>query len=175
MSQSADQKKFHLGFLWVIKTEVGFVGGLLVTNQLGRPLEFQCTTPVRPNKTQEILYGPTLESFIFSDLIGKTLFERLAVKPDFIVVAQAELLNLRLLVPNPVGCLIGDDDLNKELPDQTRVQIGMQQLRFHAEHSDDYDLIQSKCGKISSDADLSEPLERVKDALMETVKVSTVA
>ncbi|MBT5017340.1 hypothetical protein OAG75_00420 [bacterium] len=175
MSQSADQKKFHLGFLWVIKTEVGFVGGLLVTNQLGRPLEFQCTTPVRPNKTQEILYGPTLQSFIYSDLIGKTLFDRLGVKPDFVVVAQAELLNLRLLISSPVGCLVSDNDSKKELPDQTFVQVGAQQLRFHPEHDDDLELVQSKCGKISNDADLSEPLDRVKDALLETVKVNSVA
>jgi hypothetical protein len=64
MADKAAADKLHLGFLRVISIEAGYVGGLLVTNRIGRPMEFQCTTPVRPNKTQEVLYGPTLESFI---------------------------------------------------------------------------------------------------------------
>ena len=56
-----------LGFLRVLELDGGgFVGGMLVTNQLGRPLEFQCTTPLKPNRTQVILYGPTLAPFIYS-------------------------------------------------------------------------------------------------------------
>lgn len=175
MSQSADQKRFHLGFLWVTKTEFGYLGGLLVTNQLGRPLEFQCTSPVRPNKTQEILYGPTLQSFLFAELIGKTLFDRLGVKPDLIIVSQADLLDLRPLISSVVACLVDRDDSRRDLPDQTRVQMGQQQLRFHPDHPDDLEQVQIRCGKISNDADLSEPLDRVKDALVETVKTSSVA
>lgn len=175
MSTSADQKRFHLGFLWVTKTDFGYVGGLLVTNQMGRPLEFQCTTPVRPNKTQEILYGPTLQAFIYSELIGKTLFDRLSVKPDLIVIAQPELLDLRPLIPAVVGCLIETSDSKKELPDQTFVQVGMQHVRFNAKFNDDADLIASRSNVITADSDLSEPLERVKEALHETLKSSSVA
>lgn len=175
MSQSAESKKLHLGFLWVNQTDLGYVGGLLVTNQLGRPLEFQCTTPVRPNKTQEILYGPTLHSFIFSDLIGKTLSERLSVKPELLIVSQSELLQLRLQISSPVGCLVADHEHHRNLPDQTLLQLGRQQLRFHPDFQDDFDLVQSQSAKISKDADLSEPLERVKEALQETVKSSSVA
>ena len=55
----------HLGFLTVIEcARDGFVGGLLILNQLGRPLEFHCSVPVRPNRAQEILYGPTLCGFL---------------------------------------------------------------------------------------------------------------
>ena len=90
MAQAAP--KAQLGFLGVVNLAgTGFVGGLLVTNQLGRPLEFQCTTPVKPNRTQEILYGPTLNSFVCAELIGKTLFERLQVKPQVIVSDQPEI------------------------------------------------------------------------------------
>ncbi|WP_417850047.1 hypothetical protein [Thalassoglobus sp.] len=175
MSQPADQKKFHLGFLWVVQTDLGYVGGLLVTNQLGRPLEFQCTTPIRPNKTQEILYGPTLEPFVYSELIGKTLFERLKVQPELVIISQDELIDLRMAIPVPVGCLVSKNDPQQDLPDQTRIQLGMQQLRFHRDYAGDQDLLEQKCARISSDADLAEPLERVKDALLETVKSNAVA
>ena len=42
-----------LGFLTALEDDQGgFLGGYLVTNQRGRPLEFQCTTVVRPNRSQ---------------------------------------------------------------------------------------------------------------------------
>lgn len=175
MTQSTDQQRFHLGFLWVVHTDLGYVGGLLVTNHLGRPLEFQCTAPVRPNKTQEILYGPTLQPFIYSELIGKTLFERVKVQPELIIISQVELIDLRTSISVPVACLIDSEDSQRELPDQTRIQLGMQQLRFHPDYVDDPEIVQKKCSRISKDADLSEPLERVKDALLETVKTNAVA
>ena len=57
----AMNEQLRLGFLTAIHLEHrGHVAGLLVTNKYGRPLEFQCTAPVRPNRTQELLYGPTL-------------------------------------------------------------------------------------------------------------------
>lgn len=175
MSTATDQQRFHLGFLWVVQTDLGYVGGLLVTNHLGRPLEFQCTAPVRPNKTQEILYGPTLQPFIYSELIGKTLFERVKVQPELIIISQEELIELRTSISIPVACLVDSSDSKKELPDQTQIQLGMQQLRFHPDYIDDPEAVESKCGKISKDADLSEPLDRVKDALLETVKTNAVA
>ena len=56
MSGEATKDKLRLGFLMAFEVpQRGFVGGLLVTNHFGRPLEFQCTTPVQPNRTQQIL------------------------------------------------------------------------------------------------------------------------
>ena len=76
-----------MGFLTEIRIgERGYVGGLLVTNHLGRPLEFQCTAPVKPNRTQEILYGPTLVTFLLAELIGRTLVEKIGVKPHLVLV-----------------------------------------------------------------------------------------
>ena len=67
MPATGNSEKIHLGFLTALEvSEVGYVGGLLITNHYGRPLEFQCTTPVQPNHTQKILYGPTLVPFILS-------------------------------------------------------------------------------------------------------------
>ena len=58
MSGSAKTDQLRLGFMETIEVEGrGHIGGLLITNQNGRPLEFQCTTPVRPNRPQEILLG----------------------------------------------------------------------------------------------------------------------
>jgi hypothetical protein len=108
MSDSGNEL-FRLGFLTAIEIpERGYVGGLLVTNHFGRPLEFQCTAPLKPNRTQEILYGPTLIPYVLGDLIGRTLIEKVGVKPHLVLTERHELLALRELVEIPVACV---DDL----------------------------------------------------------------
>jgi hypothetical protein len=171
----ADKSRFQMGFLRVAQTDLGHVGGLLVANHLGRPVEFQCTTPVRPNRTQEILYGATLQPFLFSELIGRTLFERLNVKPDLILVQQESLLELRHEIPVPVACVVSPDDTKRDLADQTRIQLGRQLLRFHPDFASDCDHAAQWASRIPHDADLAEPLERVRDALQETLRAGAVA
>lgn len=166
----------RLGFLTVFETGNGaFVGGILVTNRLGRPLEFQCTTPVRPNRTQTILYGPTLRSYLFGELIGKTLYERLNAKPQLLLVNQSELLSIRDQVTVPVACLMARTDQGGELPDVTQLAVGQERMSFHRDHADDRDAAEGLCRQIPTDADLSEPLERVLAALEETLGSTSAA
>ena len=104
MTANGKQEHLRLGFLTAIEVpDNGFVGGLLVTNHCGRPLEFQCTVPVRPNSTQMILYGPTLAPFILGELIGGTLVEKAGVKPHLILIDRAQILELRNHVNQPVA------------------------------------------------------------------------
>jgi hypothetical protein len=165
-----------LGFLRVLELDGGgYVGGMLVTNQLGRPLEFQCTTPIKPNRTQVILYGPTLAPFVYSELIGKTLFARLDIKPQLIVIDQEPLLDLRLHVAVPVAQLLDERTRANVLPDETLLQCGQQHLRFHAEFSQDRDEAAQHLSALPGDADLREPLVRVSEALQETLRSAAVA
>ena len=55
------------------KTMAAFGRVDVLLNAAGRPLEFHCTAPIKPNRAQEILYGPTLESFLYGEQIGQTL------------------------------------------------------------------------------------------------------
>lgn len=176
MSERKSNDEFHLGFLRVVELDAGaFVGGILVTSLLGRPLEFQCTTPVRPNRTQVILYGPTLAPFLYSEVIGKTLIERLAVKPHVVLVDQEPLLELRWQCAIPVACLVPADAERRDLADETRLQVGRQLLRFHPDFPQEKDAVAERCAKVPPDADLCEPLERVSDALKETLRTGAVA
>ena len=98
------KQSFRLGFLTAIEVpEKGFVGGLLVTNHYGRPLEFQCTLPVKPNPTQEILYGPALGPFVLGELIGGTLIEKAGIKPHLILTDQEQILEVRNTCDAPVA------------------------------------------------------------------------
>src|SRR5215475_8389779 len=103
--------QFRLGFLTAVEdAERGFVGGLLITNRFGRPLEFQCTVPVKPNRTQQILYGPTLKPYVLCELIGRTLLEKVGVKPHLVLVESEDLLELRGASPAPLASLKSSDN-----------------------------------------------------------------
>src|SRR5580765_4510450 len=109
MTATVKQEQLRLGFLTAIEVpDKGFIGGLLVTNHNGRPLEFQCTVPIKANPTQEILYGPTLAPFILGELIGATLVEKAGVKPQLILTDQEQILELRNHIDKPVGLVEKD-------------------------------------------------------------------
>lgn len=177
MAGSDRSDRVHLGFLRVVHVEdAGFVGGLLVTNRQGRPLEFQCTTPVRPNRTQEILYGPTLTPFVHGELIGKTLVERLSVTPDVILVQQDSLLELREHVTMPVGLVLVEGTTpSEDLPEESRTKIGAQLVRFHPRFPEDAQAVEDLTRSVPGDADLAEPLTRIREALQETLRAGAVA
>jgi|EndMetStandDraft_5_1072996.scaffolds.fasta_scaffold552507_1 hypothetical protein len=164
MADKAAADKLHLGFLRVISLDAGYVGGLLVTNRIGRPLEFQCTTPVRPNKTQEVLYGPTLESFLYCEVVAKTLLDRMAVKPDVLLVDQAEILPLRDSCSFPVLCLNAKSSKNG-------VSI-LDDAKAHAGFEEDLEVVEKLRKLVPASADLLEPLERVKEALTEALRAA---
>ncbi|MCH2203701.1 MAG: hypothetical protein MK102_17165, partial [Fuerstiella sp.] len=106
MSAIRTAEKFRLGFMAALEVDGrGHVGGLLVTSHNGRPLEFQCTTPVKPDRTQEILYGRALKPWLLGELIGSTLLKRVGIKPDLVVVRNEEMLELRNHTETPVAFL----------------------------------------------------------------------
>lgn len=187
MSANAKQDPFRLGFLTALEVpEQGFVGGLLVTNRHGRPLEFQCTAPVKPNRTQEILYGPTLSSFVLGELIARTLVDKAGIKPHLVLTEREEILELRNHVPMPVACLepvTGGDKApsapaeggaeSAESADSAATapfRLGRQFVRFHAAHTEDRTAFEKDSHQVPRDADLREPFERVREALLETVR-----
>ncbi|PLV57002.1 hypothetical protein [Thermotoga sp. SG1] len=69
-----------------------FVGGLLVVDERGIPQEFKYTEPVVPSELQRILYGGSLEVYLKTELIARTLLKKMEKNPDFIFVRDPELL-----------------------------------------------------------------------------------
>ena len=144
----------QLGFLTVMREETGYLGGYLVTNQWGRPLEFRLSTAVKPNRVQEILYGDTLEKYIVADLIGKTLLEKTASSIDAVVTDREPALDLRLQIEQPVMWLA-------DMPDQ---------LVPHNQFPDDEQQFRSVVGNRASFS-YSEPFERIREAIAEARKM----
>lgn len=168
---SASTESLRLGFLTAIHLENrGHVAGLLVTNKYGRPLEFQCTAPVRPNRAQELLYGPTLVPFLLGELLSKTLVERIGIKPHLLLTDRAEILDSRPHVSLPVAC-IGEEGRKRSNAAEL-IRVGKQPCSLHSDFEDDRKTFEKLAKELAADADLLEPLDRVREALQETMKAA---
>jgi hypothetical protein len=159
-----------LGFLAVLQEPTGWLGGYLVTNGWGRPLEFRLTTAVQPNRVQTALYGPTLVEYLHADVIGKTLVEKTGTKPDLIVTDSPPALALRARIEIPV-IAVGPPSgtLENALPlAQARGSVG---LFLPARFESDRAAVTKLLDRADPAVDLSEPFARIREAVGEARKM----
>jgi len=98
----------NLGFLTVIdQSPCGLTGGYLVLNRAGRPLEFHCTVPLSPEKIQKILYGNTLQPFLYGERIAQTLIQRSKLPVFSILTNHAAVLPVQPSVLTPIIYVFG--------------------------------------------------------------------
>ena len=154
-----------VGFLTVAHDATGVLGGYLVTNAWGRPLEFRLTTAVQPNRVQQILYGPTLTEYLHADLIGKTLVEKTATQPGLIVTDSLPALGLRVRVGIPVVA-VGPRDADAEVIELAHPRSSVA-LLLSARFPDDRAVIEARLEAIDPAVDLAEPFARIREAVAE--------
>ena len=91
------------GFISVIRSaKDDLFGGYLILNEQGRPLEFHCTAPVQANRAQEILYGVTLQPFLYGEQIAQTLWSAAQRSPAVVCTDVLPVLALQSLISTPV-------------------------------------------------------------------------
>ncbi len=156
----------NLGFLSVFQEGGGQVGGYLVTNSWGRPLEFRLSSAVQPTKVQQILYGDTLQAYLCGELIGKTLIDKTATSVQCVVTDNPLALDLRLRLEIPVALMHAGQEGSANPPGL----MVRPNLYCHARHPGDVDAIRELLAKTHS-IDLAEPFARVKEAMGEARKM----
>ncbi|HEY2785582.1 MAG TPA: hypothetical protein VGJ05_11470 [Fimbriiglobus sp.] len=169
MSEGSNVPPVTLGFLTVLQDTGGHVGGYLVTNSWGRPIEFRLTSAVQPTRMQAILYGGTLTDYVFGELLGKTLIEKTAIRPTLIVTDTPVCLALRPHVDVPIVAIAGSDRPAGviELSHARCSAPLLLSERFDA----DRDRILTQLGGIDESVNLSEPFTRIREAVAEARKV----
>jgi len=98
----------NLGFLTVIDQFPGLTGGYLVLNRAGRPLEFHCTMPLSPDRIQQILYGNTLQPFLYGERIAQTLIQRSKLPVLSILTDHAAVLSAQPSASTPIIYVFGE-------------------------------------------------------------------
>jgi hypothetical protein len=159
-----------LAFLAVLQEQTGWLGGYLVTNGWGRPLEFRLTTAVQPNRVQTALYGPTLVDYIHADVIGKTLVEKTGTKPDLIVTDSPPALALRSRIEIPVIALAPPTGTLAEAVSfaHPRPSVG---LLLPGRFASDREAVAQLLERVDPAVDLAEPFARIREAVSEARKM----
>lgn len=163
-----------VGFLTILHDATGVLGGYLLTNAWGRPLEFRLTTAVQPNRVQQVLYGPTLAEYLHADLIGKTLVEKTGALPVLVVTDSLPALTLWSRIGVPVVALQPDGGGPPDLPEITHPRSSAPLLlpaRFAAERL----LVAERLEGIDPAVDLAEPFGRIREAIAEARKMGVTA
>lgn len=168
--QASPNGPLTLGFLAVLQEPTGWLGGYLVTNGWGRPLEFRLTTAVQPNRVQTALYGPTLTEYLHADVIGKTLIEKTGTKPDLIVTDSPPALALRSRIEVPVISVVLPSGTLSETASLTHSRSAAPvylPLRFESDRA----AISRLLDRVDPAVDLAEPFARIREAVGEARKM----
>jgi hypothetical protein len=186
MSNIEAKSKPAFGFLTVVEhSQYGLFGGYLVLNTAGRPLEFHCTAPIKPNRAQEILYGPTLEAFLYGEQLGQTLINHASIPPLLICTDRTPALAAREHVSAPVVLVLPPEvDAETEQADESgRVlrldaahphgprlaifRLGRNRLALPEQAEEDRRLVSERLAELADSFDLAEPFQRIRDAIEE--------
>lgn len=179
-----------LGFLTVLECpRDGLFGGYLALDFRGRPLEFRCTAPIKPNRAQQILYGATLDDYLYGEQIGKTLLTGCKNTPLVVCTNQSSVLAVRELIDTPVALVEAPEeqpDVAPSNPATTPPGDGGKTWRLHAAHAPgppqhfhlghnrlftpvaaDATRIAERLAELPDGFDLVEPFARIREAIEE--------
>ncbi len=165
------QTEITLAYLTVVEDErTGWTGGLLLLNRGGRPLEFQCTLPVRPSRAHEILFGPTLRDHIIGEVIGPLLVKKCRLPISMLCCDQPESLALSHLVDFPLALVveaaepsegpITDDMLGGSIA----ITLARSTVRVAIEQAD---AVRAMTQQLADLPDAVEPFDRIREAIKE--------
>jgi hypothetical protein len=171
LAESNAVASLNVGFLTVLHEPTGYLGGYLVTNTWGRPLEFRLSTAVQPNRVQQILYGGTLEPYVCADLIGKTLVEKTGIVVQLVVTDCASALELRQRIDAPVVWIAAPGLISETGAPIREATANRGALFSHSRYPQDVPLVRDLLDRFDGTLDLAEPFQRMREAIGEARKM----
>jgi hypothetical protein len=88
--QTGNPARKQVGYFCHLKLDEKHMGGILVTNQIGVPLEFKYTEPVTATKLHKILYGTVLEKYLRETVIRDRLGKEVRTLPQYFITSYDE-------------------------------------------------------------------------------------
>lgn len=164
MKTDSKQAEPTFAFLTVLENQTaGMVGGLLIVNRRGRPIEFHCTAAIAPTRAEELLFGPTLRPHFYCERIGRALVARLSTPPSLLLVHQLECWDIAdesaasvaLVDPRSSDEASGEASTTPAAACLDRVE------------DTNRESVQALLDELTRYVDLAEPFERVAEAIRE--------
>jgi hypothetical protein len=170
-----------LGFLTVVPhSELGLLGGYLLLNAAGRPLEFHCTAPVKASRAQEILYGTTLLPFLYGEQIGQTLLTRSKLTPLVVCTDSEPVLAARDFTHAPMVWVRPNAECRMQIAEtnpnsefcilNSEFALARNLVATAPHYSSDIAAIRQAWPGQADTLDLLEPFARIREALEEAQK-----
>jgi hypothetical protein len=173
-----------IAYFVVMKEGASYLGGLLLTDTSGIPLDFRYTEPITPTKLQGVLYGKALEPHLKEEVIQKTLLKELKNPPDVLILPASELaggwsgeakcavLSVQKTQDPP---LARAGEVFRVSPREVLIQVAEGSAPLRAIFASSVDLptqdqAVQKLVEAGYQMDLTEPLERVSSALQALVR-----
>lgn len=162
-----------IGFLTVLNIEEsGWIGGYLLLNLAGRPLEFCCTAPVQPDRAQEVLYGPTLIPFLVGEHIAPAILQQTKLAPTITVTNVSEALAARGTIDQPVLYLVDEEEEANKATQDGIFLLDDYTLQHHHKHSPDRQIAEEVWQSAHEQFGLIEPFDRIHDAIAEAQRAA---
>jgi hypothetical protein len=149
-------------------------GAALVTDAATEPIEFRCTSAIRPTLLQKTLWGNRLAGHIASRLVGKPLLDALSNRAALVMVRKPEFVEMRELLEMPLVQVLRNEELTIASPltsaDGDTLESGGGQfepvvLKVHRRHSGDLQSARDLLAQTFRSHNLLEPFQRLKNAL----------
>jgi hypothetical protein len=175
--QAATPSRRQAGYFCHLKVEEKHTGAILVTNQIGVPLEFKYTEPVVVTKLHKILYGSSLDRYLHETVIRERLAREIRSEPEFYLtpydekeflspLAGKEMVAIQRLKPGQgeerAGPItrVRDREVIAQLEDGVDVRIAFSTPDDTAQH-----YVVTWLQELGRTMDVLEPIDRVLLAL----------
>ncbi|MEM9366976.1 MAG: hypothetical protein AAGD07_13360 [Planctomycetota bacterium] len=170
----SSQPAATIGYFTTLNEDrTGWTGGLLILNGGGRPLEFQCTLPIRPTRAHEILFGASLRQHLISEVIGPALLTKCRTPISILCCQQPEALRLQAsaVASDCHVALVAPAAEEDEGPIDPNMVEGHGEITLNGTSLlvslGRLDAVESIAPHLADLADVVEPFERIRDAIRE--------
>lgn len=167
----------QVGYFGHLNIDEKHMGAILVTNQIGVPLEFKYTEPVLATKLHKILYGSVLERYLRETVIRDRLGREVRTAPNYFITSYDEKDFLAAIAEREVvaiqKCGLPPADLSGSFTRirerEAIVELENEPVFLRLAFSTPDETVQQEMiawlREISRTMDILEPLDRIASAL----------
>ncbi|HHV80726.1 TPA: hypothetical protein GXX44_03445 [bacterium] len=152
-----------------------YLGGVLIVDKKGIPVEFKYIEPIKPSKLQTLLYGNTIDRYIRVESVGIPLINALEHKPVLLFVREEPFLEESkwsfpvISISRYKGDMLTSMGEYKELEDGgyiIQIDSGMPvRARIEKKYLERLTEIISTLTEVGQNFDIMEPFSRLEEAI----------